>query len=68
MLEDQSFGGDVVLVGDDANLQGEVLLRAESGGGRDEVGGESACEEVARGTTDEQEKGDETESQFIAHA
>src|SRR5579859_3640014 len=50
MLEDESFGGDVGLVGDDADLQGELLLRAESGRGRDKVGREPAGEEVARRT------------------
>ena len=68
MLEDESFGGDVALVGDDADLQCELLLRAEGVGGGDEVGGESAGEEVARRTADETEKKDESESQFIAHA
>src|ERR1051326_5480074 len=67
MLEDESLGGDVVLVGDDTDLQGELLLRAEGGRSGDEVGGEPAGEEVARRTADEQEQGGEAESRSEEH-
>jgi hypothetical protein len=68
MLEDESLGGDVALVGDDTDLQGELLLRTESRRGGDQVGGEPAGEEIAGRTADEQEQGGEGENQFIAHA
>ena len=54
LLQHQIFGRDVVFVGDDASLQRELLRSLEGIGGRDEIGGEAACEEVARRTGGEE--------------
>ena len=58
LLKNQIFGGDVVLVGDDSGLQGELLRSFEGVGGGDEVGGEAAGEEVARRTGGEEKETD----------
>jgi len=47
MLEHERFGSEVVLVGDDAGLERELLRSFEGIGGGEKVGGEAAGEVVA---------------------
>ena len=67
LLKNEVFGGDVVLIGDDSGLQGELLRSLEGVGGGDEIGGEAASEEFARRTGGEEKETDCRENEFRPH-
>jgi hypothetical protein len=50
MLQDERFGREIVFVGDDAGADKKRLRSLECVGALDEVGGQTAREQVARGT------------------
>src|SRR5580698_4578513 len=56
MLEREVVGREVILVGDYAEAQLKLLLDAKSVGGRDQVRGQTAREEIARGAGGEQDR------------
>jgi hypothetical protein len=55
MLEDYVFGRRVILIRQYSGLQDVLLRSLEVVGGRDEIGGEAAGEEITRGTGGKQE-------------
>ena len=68
LLKDKIFGRDIVFVGDDSGLQRELLRRLERVGGGDQVGGETAGEEVARRAGGERRTGrSRDENRFLPH-
>ncbi len=63
MLQHQGFGRAVIFVGDDSGLQDKLLVSFEIVGGNDQVGGETASEEIARRTGAEGEAQYQVESE-----
>src|SRR5215467_11835718 len=56
MLQDQVFRRDVVLVGENSGVQDELLRGTEFCGSFDEIGSETAREEIARRARGEHEQ------------
>ena len=48
MLEDERFGREVILIGNDAGVQEELLLSLKSVGVFDQTCGKAARQEIAR--------------------
>ena len=67
LLKNQIFGRDVVFVGNDSRVEGKLLRRFEGVGSGDQVGRETARQEVARRTGGEKEQADQRENRFLRH-
>jgi hypothetical protein len=67
LLKNKIFGRDIVFVGNDSRVKRELLWRFEGVGNRDQIGGETARQEIARRTGGEKEQADQREDKFLPH-
>ena len=61
-LENKILGGKKILIGDDAGAKNVLLLRVEGLRGSDEIGGETAGEEIAGRAGRQNEDGEDQNS------
>ena len=67
VLKNEIFGRGIVLVGDDSRLQNEWLRRFEFAGSQDEIGSQTAREDVARRAACEKQQAGKHEDWFVPH-